>query len=84
LRRSARFIRQERYKWREPSLTNANKVFDTKAQSKKEARLEREAQKLKGMIGELHVELKKAIGKAASHPPVRDCFSRCGSPANDS
>ena len=51
------------YKWREQFLENLPKVFETKAQSKKEERLERENQKLKTMVGELHMELKKTIGE---------------------
>ena len=47
------------YKWREQFLENIPKVFETKAQSKKEASLERENQKLKTMVGELTMELKK-------------------------
>jgi len=48
------------YKWRDKFLENAAKVFDTKEQSRKEERLEREVQKLKGIIGDLTVELKKS------------------------
>jgi hypothetical protein len=40
-------------------LENIPKVFETKAQSKKEKRLESENQKLKTMVGELTMELKK-------------------------
>ena len=47
------------YKWREQFLANVPKVFETKAQSKMEDRLERENQRLKTMVGELHMELKK-------------------------
>ena len=47
------------YKWREQFLENIPKVFETKSQSKKEERLERENQRLKTMVGELHLELKK-------------------------
>ncbi len=47
------------YKWREQFLENISKVFETKAQSKKEERLESENQKLKTIVGELHMELKK-------------------------
>lgn len=51
------------YKWREQFLDHVPKVFETKAQSKKEERLGRENQRLKAMVGELHMELKKTIGK---------------------
>jgi transposase-like protein len=47
------------YKWREQFLENIPKVFETKQQSKKEQRLERENQRLKTMVGELTMELKK-------------------------
>ncbi len=47
------------YKWREQFLENLPKVFETNQQSKKEASLERENQKLKTMVGELAMELKK-------------------------
>ncbi len=61
------------YKWREQFLENIPKVFEIKAQSKKEDRLERENQKLKTMVGELTMELKKTIGKA---PSAAQCGSR--------
>ncbi len=48
------------YTWRDKFLENAPKVFETAQQNKKEARLEREVQKLKGIIGDLTVELKKS------------------------
>ena len=48
------------YKWRDQFLTNAAKVFETKEQSRKEERLEREVGKLKTIIGDLTVELKKS------------------------
>jgi len=47
------------YKWREQFLENVGRVFQTKAQFKKEERLERENQKLKTMVGEMAMELKK-------------------------
>ncbi len=47
------------YKWRDQFLQNVGRVFETKSQSKKEARLERENQKLKTMVGEMAMELKK-------------------------
>jgi transposase-like protein len=48
------------YKWREQFLENVPKLFDTAKQSKKETQLEREVQKLKSIIGDLTVELKKS------------------------
>ena len=44
-------------------LENIPEAFETNVQSKKEERLEREIQKLKTMVGELTMELKKTIGK---------------------
>ena len=51
---------QQYYRWRDQFLENVDKVFDTNKQSKKEERLEREVRKLKGIIGDLTVELKKS------------------------
>lgn len=51
---------QQYYRWRDQFLENVPKVFDTNKQSKKEERLEREVQKLKSIIGDLTVELKKS------------------------
>ncbi len=48
------------YKWREQFLADAPKVFETARQNRREERLEREVQKLKGIIGDLTVELKKS------------------------
>lgn len=48
------------YKWRDKFLTDAPKVFDTARQTQKEQRLERENQRLKQVVGELTVELKKS------------------------
>lgn len=47
------------YKWRDKFLENAARVFDTDKQTQKEQRLERENQKLKQVVGELTIELKK-------------------------
>ena len=48
------------YQWRDQFLSNASKAFDTEKANKKEVRLERENQKLKGLVGELTLELKKS------------------------
>ena len=48
------------YLWRDQFLANAGKVFDLSKQSQKEQRLERENQKLKTVVGELTMELKKS------------------------
>ena len=46
------------YQWRDQFLSNANRVFDTHPE-KKQFHLERENARLKHMIGELTIELKK-------------------------
>lgn len=48
------------YQWRDQFLSNASKAFDTEKVSKKQQRLESENQKLKGLVGELTLELKKS------------------------
>ena len=48
------------YKWRDQFLANANKVFEQAQQSQKEQRLERENERLKKVVGELTLELKKS------------------------
>jgi transposase-like protein len=50
------------YKWRDQFLTNAGKAFDSPRQSLKEERLKRENERLKSLIGELALELKKSDG----------------------
>ena len=47
------------YQWRDLLLKHGHQAFETKDQSKKEARLEMENVKLKRIIGDLTVELKK-------------------------
>lgn len=47
------------YKWRDKFLENAKQVFELDKQSKREECLEREVGRLKGIIGDLTVELKK-------------------------
>ena len=48
------------YKWRDQFMTNAAFVFETDKTSKTEERLKKENQRLKTVIGELHMELKKS------------------------
>jgi transposase-like protein len=48
------------YKWRDQFLANAGKVFEQAQQSQKEQRLERENERLKKVVGELTLELKKS------------------------
>lgn len=47
------------YKWRDIFLQTCHQAFETKNINKKEQRLTGENQKLKSIIGELTVELKK-------------------------
>lgn len=47
------------YKWRDVFLTNLTQPFEAGAKSKQEERLERENKKLRQVIGDLTVELKK-------------------------
>jgi len=47
------------YKWRDQFLKECHTAFDVKKQSQKEQRLESENVKLKRIIGDLTVELKK-------------------------
>ena len=48
------------YRWRDQFLANAPEVFETQHKDKEKARLKRENTKLKGLVGELTVELKKS------------------------
>jgi transposase-like protein len=48
------------YKWRDQLLANGPKVFDYGGLDRNTERLEQENRKLKGIIGELTVELKKS------------------------
>jgi len=50
------------YQWKDQFLTNASKAFEVEKVSSKQARLESENQKLKGLVGELTLELKKSEG----------------------
>lgn len=47
------------YKWRDQFMANATRAFDSDKVSAKQVRLETENNKLKRLIGELHLELKK-------------------------
>jgi transposase-like protein len=46
--------------WRDQFLANAAKAFATHQQTRKEARLEQENARLKQLVGELSLELKKS------------------------
>ncbi len=48
------------YQWRDQFMSNASKAFATEQISKKQQRLESENQNLKGLVGELTLELKKS------------------------
>jgi hypothetical protein len=45
--------------WRDQFLQNAGKVFEMPQKAQQQTRLERENEKLKAMVGELTMELKK-------------------------
>jgi len=47
------------YQWRELFLSNLDKPFEAKKTTSREERLKTENQKLKSLIGELTLELKK-------------------------
>ncbi len=51
---------QQYYTWRDKFLENAPQVFETNQQTRREERLLNENKKLKGIIGDLTVELKKS------------------------
>ena len=46
--------------WRDQFLANAANAFETHQQTRKEARLEQENARLKQLVGELSLELKKS------------------------
>ena len=48
------------YQWREQFLSNAAQAFETKHADAKVERLSRENEKLKALVGELTLELKKS------------------------
>ena len=47
------------YQWRDQFLSNAPRAFETEKVDKKQQRILHENQKLKGLVGELTLELKK-------------------------
>jgi transposase-like protein len=47
------------YQWRDQLLSNLDKVFDAPQKASRETRLESEIQKLRALVGELTLELKK-------------------------
>jgi len=56
---------------RDQFLQNAGKIFEMPKTAHQQGRLERENERLKAMLGELTMELKKATGKASSPSPRR-------------
>jgi len=48
------------YLWRDQFLKNAGKVFEIPRTAQQQSRLERENERLKAMVGELTMELKKS------------------------
>lgn len=52
----------QHYQWRDRFLGNAHRVFETATVDKRTQRLESENAKLKGLVGELTLELKKTNG----------------------
>ncbi len=48
------------YLWRDQFLQNAGRIFEMPKMAQQQIRLERENEKLKAMVGELTMELKKS------------------------
>jgi transposase-like protein len=48
------------YQWRDQFLSNASKTFEVSSASRKEARMELEIRRLRALVGELTLELKKS------------------------
>jgi transposase-like protein len=48
------------YTWREQFLSNASQAFETGSNTKREAKLVSDNKRLKGLVGELTMELKKS------------------------
>jgi transposase-like protein len=62
------------YQWRDQFLANASKAFEVHQDARKDARLARENARLKTLVGELTLELKKATsgwGESATLTPGR-------------
>jgi len=53
-------VQTQYYKWRDQLLQHGNQAFEQKNVSRKEQNLESENTKLKRIIGELTIELKKS------------------------
>lgn len=48
------------YQWRDQFLSNVDKAFESPKKASREIRLESEVQKLRALVGELTLELKKS------------------------
>ena len=48
------------YQWRDQFLSNIDKAFENSKKASREQRLESEVQKLRALVGELTLELKKS------------------------
>ena len=48
------------YQWRDQFISNASKAFEAPKATRTEERLHRENKRLKGLVGELTLELKKS------------------------
>ena len=48
------------YKWKDQFLANAQKAFEVEKISQRQQKLQNENQKLKNLVGELSLELKKS------------------------
>lgn len=48
------------YQWRDQFLSNVDKAFDSPKKASRELRLESEVHKLRALVGELTLELKKS------------------------
>ena len=51
------------YQWRDHFLANAPKTFEVVQQTEREAHLQRENARLKSLVGELALELKKSAAE---------------------
>lgn len=53
-------VQSQYYKWKDQFFTNLDKLFDLPAKTRKELLLKQENHRLKAVIGELTMELKKS------------------------
>lgn len=64
------------YQWRDVFLSHMGKAFDTKQQGRRETYLQQQNGKLKRIIGEMTVKLKKTTGtKRSSSAFFEDCLA---------